>query len=63
MKFWGFEDSVLRRFFGEQNERVLLEVNDLSAAVLAGDGQARFAAGQRFGDFGEHFLRGVIGLA
>jgi hypothetical protein len=42
---------------------MLLKVNDFSAAVLAGDGQARFATGQYLGDFGEHFLRGIIGLA
>ena len=41
----------------------LLEVEDLTAAMLAGDSQARLATGQRTGYFSEHFLRGVIGLA
>ena len=41
----------------------LLEVNDFSAPVLAGDRQTRFTTGQRLRDFSEHFLGGVVGLA
>ena len=45
------------------NTNTLLEVNDLSAAVLVGNGQTRFATGEGFGNFIKHFLGGVIGFA
>ncbi len=50
------------RFFGKQNGRTLLEINDLSAAVLAGDGQTRFTKGKGFGNFFQYFLRGIVGF-
>ena len=40
----------------------LFKIDDLAAAVLAGNGQARFAEGEGFGYFSEYLLGGIIGF-
>ena len=50
-------------FCGKTIKVSLLKVNDLTAAVLAGDGQTRFAAAEGAGNFSQGLLGAVVGLA